>query len=312
MRFVAVVLSGALAIAVAEVVSAQYSATTDLVVLNVRVTDEDGVHVPNLAATDFAIFEDNKPQAISVFADADAPVTVGVLIDSSISMWSIRESLIAGATAFARDSHPGNELFAIAFNESRTPALPPAAPFTSDIAEFERAVARVVQPRGRTALYDAISTGLDYAARGRHPRKALVLLSDGDDNASKATFDDVVQKTQASNIVIYAVALVDPLNRDAKPEVLQRLARATGGEAFRPATTRSVKDALTRVASDIRRTYLLGFSPSVSGPSAVAATNEHHALRVVVTSKNRDELRVRSREGYRRMPQPEETPHVGP
>jgi VWFA-related protein len=135
-------------------------------------------------------------------------------------------------------------------------------------------------------------------------------MSDGDDNASTATFDEVVRKTQASNTVIYAVALLDPLNRDARPEVLQQLARATGGEAFRPATTRSVEDALHRVAQNIRRTYLLGFSPSLTAPPSEADADRHHSLRVVVTTRGRDEWRVRTREGYRRQPPAETTTHA--
>jgi Ca-activated chloride channel family protein len=287
--FLAVAWLGTSAVVAAQV----FSTTTDLVVLNVRVTDEDGTHVPNLSASDFAVYEDGKPQTVTVFADADAPVTVGLIVDSSISMWAIRDRLVAGSTAFARASHPENEVFAIAFNETRWPALPPQAPFTSDADAFGRALARVVQPRGRTALYDAISAGLDYAARGSHPRKALVVLSDGGDNASEKTLDDVVRKTQVSDVVIHGVALVDPLDRGARPEILGRLARATGGETFQPDSMTDVEDALQRVARDIRSAYLLGYTPA--GPPSDAL----HKLRVVVKSEERKELRVRTRESYR-------------
>jgi Ca-activated chloride channel family protein len=270
-----------------------FSTTTDLVVLNVHVTDEDGAHVPNLSAADFAVYEDGRPQTVTVFSDADAPVTVGLIIDSSISMWAIRDRLVAGSTAFARASHPENEVFAIAFNDTRWPALPPQAPFTSDPDALGRALTRVVQPRGKTALYDAISAGLDYAARGHHPRKALVVLSDGGDNASEKTLDEVVRKTQESDVVIHGVALVDPLDRGARPEVLRQLARATGGETFQPKSVTDVEEALQRVAKDIRSAYLLGYSPGG------AASDAHHTLRVVAKSDARGELRVRTREGYR-------------
>jgi Ca-activated chloride channel family protein len=303
-HFVIVALLGLTSASIAAQV--QYSTTTELVVLNVRVTDDDGAHVPNLSQRDFAVYEDGKPQEVTVFADADAPVTVGLIIDSSISMWAIRDRLVAGATAFARASHPENEVFAIAFNDARWPALPPSAPFTNNAETFRRALTRVVQPRGKTALYDAINAGLDYAARGTHSRKALVVLSDGGDNASKTTLDDVIRKTQASNVVIHGVALVDPLDRAAKPEILRQLARATGGETFRPATVTDVQEALERVAKDIRSTYLVGYSPSNSTPDA------YHTLRVEVLAKDRGDLRVRTREGYRQAPRPVEEGHVTP
>ena len=274
-------------------VAAQFSTTTSLVVLNVRVTDRDGQHVGGLTASDFAVYEDGKPQTVSLFASEDAPVTVGLIIDSSVSMWAISDRLIAGAAAFAGASHPDNELFAVAFNDERWPALPARAPFTSDPDVLRDGLVRVLKPRGRTALFDAIRAGLDYADRGRHARKALVVLSDGGDNASDATFDDVIQKTQASNTVIYSVALVDPVERGAKPDVLRRLARSSGGEAITPGSVEEVQAALGRIAQDIRHAYTLGYVPAGASPGA------RHTLRVAASSKDRRDLRVKTREEYR-------------
>ena len=201
-----------------------------------------------------------------------------------------------GATAFAEASHPDNDLFAIAFNDGRWPALPPREPFTSDASVLRAALLKVVQPRGRTALFDAIVSGLDYADRGRHPRKALVVLSDGGDNASVATFDDVIQKTQASNTVIYGVALVDPVERGARPEVLRRLARSTGGESLSPRKIDEVQASLGHVAEDIRRSYTIGYVPSGTSPGA------RHTLRVAASTAERRNLRVRTRAEYREAP----------
>jgi Ca-activated chloride channel family protein len=276
--------------------AAQFSATSNLVVLNVRVTDEDGEHVSGLQQRSFAIYEDGKPQNITLFADEDAPVTVGLIIDSSVSMWAISDKLIAGATAFAEASHPGNELFAIAFNDERWPALPVRQPFTNDAATLRNALLNVVKPRGRTALFDAITAGLGYAARGQHPRRALVVLSDGGDNASTATFEDVIQSTQASNTVIYGVAIVDPVESGARPEVLRRLARSSGGEALSPKDIEDVQAALSRIVNDIRRSYLLGYVPAGTTPGA------RHALRVAASVPGRRNLRVRTRAEYREAP----------
>ena len=155
---------------------------------------------------------------------------------------------------------------------------------------------QVVKPRGRTALFDAINAGLAYADRGRHPRKALVVLSDGGDNASTATFDDVIMKTQSSNTVIYGVALVDPVENGARPEILRRLARSSGGEAISPKNIEEVQEALGRIAQDIRRSYMLGYVPAGSKPGA------RHALRVAAAMPERRSLRVRTREEYREAP----------
>jgi Ca-activated chloride channel family protein len=276
-----------------SVPAAQFRSTSNLVVLNVRVTDDNGQHVRGLTERSFAVYEDGKPQTVSLFADEDAPATVGLIIDSSVSMLAISDRVIAGATAFAAENHPDNDLFALAFNEQRWPALDVRAPFTSDAEVLRAGLQRVVSPRGRTALFDAINAGLAYAERGRHPRKALVVLSDGGDNASSATFEDVVQRTQSSNTVIYGVALVDPVGDGARPEVLRRLARSTGGEALSPRDVDDVQSALGRVAQDIRRSYTLGYVPAGSNPGA------RHTLRVAATGPDRKRLRVRTREEYR-------------
>jgi Ca-activated chloride channel family protein len=288
----------AFALAGLEAPAAQFSTISNLVVLNVRVTDDDGEHVSGLTERSFAVYEDGKPQKVSLFADEDAPVTVGLIIDSSVSMWAISDRLIAGATAFAAASHPGNDLFAIAFNEERWPALSPREPFTSDATVLRTALLEVVKPRGRTALFDALRSGLDYADRGRHPRKALVVLSDGGDNASTATFEDVIQRTQSSNTVIYGVALVDPVETGAKPEVLRRLARSSGGEAIAPKQIEDIQEALARIADDIRHSYMLGYVPASSTPGA------RHSLRVAASTSDRRKLRVRTREEYREASAP--------
>jgi VWFA-related protein len=290
----------------AAALPAQFRTTSDLVVLNVRVTDDDGAHVPHLTAQQFTVFDNGRPQPVSVFASENAPVTVGLIVDSSVSMWAIKARLIAGARSFAAASHPENELFAFAFNDWPTSALPAESPFTSDPDRLADALTEVVQPRGRTALFDAIAAGLEYAARGRHPRQVLVVMSDGGDNASTATFDQVAARTQTSNVVIYGVALVDPLTPGARPEVLRRLARATGGEVFAPKTIGDVREALGHIAEDIKQAYMLGYVPSGTAPG------QTHALRVVVSSRVDRDLRVRTRENYRESPEPSDAPQSNP
>jgi hypothetical protein len=192
--------------------------------------------VSGLPPEAFGVVEDGRAQTVRFFADTDTPVTVGLLVDSSASMHPNRRVVIAGATSFAEASSPRDEIFALAFNEDVYSALPPAAPFTNDSTVLRAALEHYVTARGRTALYDAISTGVDYFARGTPERKVLVVLSDGGDNASHATKEASVRKALASNAVIYTIALVLPGVHDANPALLKELAQASGSESFRPDT----------------------------------------------------------------------------
>jgi VWFA-related protein len=204
-----------------------------------------------------------------------------------------RRVVIAGATAFAEVSHPGDEIFALAFNERVYPALPPGAPFTSDSTVLRAALERSVAARGRTALYDAISAGLDYLSRGSRERKVLVVLSDGGDNASRATREDAGRKAQRSNAVIHTIALVAPGARDANPKLLEDLAQASGGESFRPDAPREIAEALGQIAREIRHTYTVGYTSTNT-----ARDGAFRRVHVVVTAPPGRRLVVRTRAGY--------------
>lgn len=108
-------------------------------------------------------------------------------------------------------------------------------------------------------MYDAISNGLSYIGKGHHPRRVLVVVGDGGDNASTKTFDHVLKEAQASNAAIYTVGIIDPLERDANPGLLRRLADATGGASFFPRGVDDVDDVLQKIADDIRHSYTLGY-----------------------------------------------------
>jgi Ca-activated chloride channel family protein len=277
-----------------------FSTGSDLVVVHATIKDRGGAYVTGLTREAFAILEDGRPQNAQLFTNEDAPVTVGLLIDSSGSMQPNRDRVIAAAAAFAESSHPNDELFALAFNDSVHSALPPPAPFTSDVAVLQDALTTTSRASGRTALFDAIAAGLDYLGRGRHERRVLVIVSDGDDNASHTTFEEVVTKTQASNAVIYTVALVDPVERDTNPGLLRRLAQANGGEAFAPRNADDITEVLQHIARDIRHCYTLGYvSTNIVRDGAL------RQIRLIVQSPDRRRLVVRTRSGYLAgLPQP--------
>jgi Ca-activated chloride channel homolog len=271
-----------------------FTSQAELVVLHVTVKDRRGAYVTDLSKDAFTVFEDERPNPIGVFTAADSPVTVGLIIDSSGSMREGRRHVLAAAAAFASASHPQDDLFAVTFNESVRDVLPATAPFTSDPAVLQAGLDRTIRSYGRTALYDAIRRGLAYVEAGRHPRRVLVLVADGGDNASAATFEQVLRDAQASNAAIYAVGVVDPLDRNANRGRLRDLASATGGEAFFPRRVEDVPKVLRHIAEEIRHIYTIGFVPS-----NVSQDGAFHRLRVDVRAADRRSLTVRTREGYR-------------
>ncbi|HEY0874919.1 MAG TPA: VWA domain-containing protein [Vicinamibacterales bacterium] len=266
---------------------------SDLVVLHVVVTDRRGAPVPGLPRTSFTVLEDDRPQEVRFFGEQDTPVDAGLIVDTSGSMRAVWERVIAAAGAFAETSHPDDQIFALTFTEHVRPALPADAPFTSDPDALRAALASAIVPRGRTALYDAIAAGLDYVAKGAHLRKVLVLVSDGGDNASRLTFDEVLRRTLISNTVIYAVTLDDPLERDADPRRLKQLAGTTGGEAFRPRDTGDIGEAMQHIARDIRSAYTMGYVPAND-----RRDGRFRRIRVIVRPPDGRSVSVRTRQGY--------------
>jgi VWFA-related protein len=241
---------------------ATFSSSADLVVLHVTVRDHRGSFVSGLGTEAFRVFEDDVPQELSFFRSQDVPVSVGLLIDSSGSMAQNRGRVAAAVAAFAEASHPEDEFFALAFNERVQPVTPVESRFTDDPPTLRAALVAGVGARGRTALYDAISVAIDELRHSHRERQIIVVVSDGGDNASAATFAETLRKAQASNVVIYAVALVDPLVRDQNPKLLRRFADATGGRFFDPSGVARVDAALRDISLDIRGGYTLAYVPS--------------------------------------------------
>jgi Ca-activated chloride channel homolog len=271
---------------------ATFSSRADLVVLHVTVLDRRAGFVAGLPREAFTVYENGQPQSVSFFRNEDTPVTVGLVIDSSSSMHRKREAVIAAGLAFARSSHPEDELFTIHFNERVWHGLPPNQPFTSDLEEFRAALQRTTA-RGRTAFFDALALGLEHVERGRQQKKVLIVLSDGGDNASTRRFADVLDAARRSDTVIYTIGMADQYDDDADPGVLRELARATGAEAHFPKDVRDLTRLLERIARDIRSGYTIGYVPTKQ-------TAGFHEIRVEVTSPDRKGLSVRARSGYAR------------
>lgn len=281
-----------------------FTAESALVVLHVTVKDRQGHYVGGLAKEAFDIFEDGRPQAVSFFTAEDAPVTVGLLVDSSGSMHNNRDLILSAAAAFVEQSNALDEVFGLTFNDDVQSALPPGTRFTSNPQVLRQALADTITTTGRTALYDAIAGGIEYLALGRHERKVLVVVSDGGDNASETTFDQILRQVRASNVVIHAVSLVDPGEPDANPKRLRQLAEASGGIAFRPGDANQVRDALERIALDIRSAYTLGYAP------ADTAAGGFRRIRAGVRAPKAKGIVVRTRAGYISAPRPTGRAHA--
>ena len=270
-----------------------FSAQSDLVVVHAMVEDQRGAAVPDLTQSHFIVYEDNHPQQISFFSSADAPASIGLLIDNSTSMMTKRERVIAATVSFTQLSNPEDEVFVLAFNENVTEAWPPTIIATSHLEVMGRTLRREFFARGKTALFDAVAAGLDRLARARHTRQVLVIISDGSDNASTTTLDQMLGRAQSSSAMIYSVALQDPVDLDGNPKLLKRIATSTGGEMFSPRKIDDVPEALEHIARDIRATYTLGYVPTNQ-----ARDGKMRTLRVSAKGPDGRTLKVQTRGGY--------------
>jgi VWFA-related protein len=240
----------------------------------------------------FRVIDEGQPQKIAFFAEQDAPATIGLLIDASGSMLENRDRVIAGVTEFARASHPDDEFLPLVFNEQVTPVLAPGR-FTSDPNELRGVLTTALGARGRTAFHDAVTHAVEAVGRGRYERKVLIVLSDGGDNASRLTFNEALEKVLASNVVIYTIALIDPLALDQNPKALRRLADGTGGLAFQPDNVAVVSRVFQSIAHDIRSRYTVAYAPPEPD-----AKGHLRRVRVVIEAPGRTGLKVRTRTGY--------------
>ena len=266
------------------------SVLTELVVLPVRVTGEDGDFVSGLAQERFRVYEDGRRQPITLFRQEDTPVTVGLVVDHSSSMGPKLENVAVAVSAFAQSSNPEDEMFVVDFGDKVSVELPGGKPFTSNPRELAQAVS-AVSARGMTALYDAVAEGLNHLKIGRSDKKALIIVSDGGDTASGRKYADILELAHRSQAVIYAIGLVGS-QEEENPEILRRLCKDTGGLAFFPTQVQSVSDISASIAHDLREQYTIGFDPEKKNDGSF------RKIRVEVTAPGLGKLHVRTRSGY--------------
>ena len=271
---------------------AKISVSANLVLLPVRVTDKRGTFVGGLKLQDFQVYENRQIQELTVFEERDTPVTVGLVVDHSRSMGPKLRDVITAVSSFAHSSNPQDEMFVVDFNEDVLVELMKGKAFSNDPKELEEAL-RAVTAHGRTALYDAVSEGLHHLQYGHLGKKALIIISDGGDNASHLKYPQVLAEAHQSQTLIYAIALVGAEDEEENPNLLRRLCKDTGGIAYFPKEGESVTQVSIDIARDLREQYTLGYKPQ-----NLQRTDTFRKVEVKVTTQGHGSLRVRTRDGY--------------
>ncbi len=236
----------------------------ELVDLYVTVTDDDGRLVPALVQEDFAIFDEDQPQEIVLFENEVRPITVVVMLDSSISTTNVMHLIMGGAEQFLIRMLPDDRARVGAFND-KIEVLP--GEFVGDRDALIAALDEL-DFGNETRLFDAIAASLD-ALKGIEGRKVVLVLTDGQDSSSQTGWRDVLEQAIAEDVMIYSIGLeVEYFNgartqRTSPDNSLRRLAEETGGGYFELEETDELGPTFTRVSQELHSQYVLGFAPSV-------------------------------------------------
>jgi len=271
-----------------------FQAETRLVVLHATVKNARGELVTNLERAAFTVYENGKRQPITLFRRDDIPVSLGLLIDNSGSMRTLRSKVEAAALALARASNPQDEIFVVNFNDKARIDVP----FTSDGAVLAAGIARV-DSIGGTAMRDAIEMAQAYLGEhGTRDRKVLLVITDGIDNASVVARDTIEKQAEQRDTVIFAIGLFGDDAR-VKPgrHELDQLADKTGGIAYYPADIDQIDAIALEIARQIRNLYTIAYAPLNQ-----SFDGTYRSIRVTVSGPER--LSVRTRTGYRATRRP--------
>jgi Ca-activated chloride channel homolog len=272
----------------------------DEVVLNCTVVDSQGHLVQDLTRDDFHVYEDNVPQTIVSFQHSDIPVSMGILIDNSGSMRDKRAAVNEAALDLVRASNPSDEAFIVNFSDEAFLDQD----FTSDINKLREGLSHI-ESRGGTALYDAVVASADQLAQGaRKPKQVLLIITDGEDNASTLDLEQTIRRIQdLQGPVVYSIGLLfgdDARGAEARRarRALQLLSDETGGIAFFPRELADVDSIAAEVARDIRNQYTIGYHSTKP-----MSQGGYRVVHVDARSHTRGKLIVRTKAGY--YPKPE-------
>ena len=263
--------------------------------LNATVLDSGGRSIQTLDKTAFTVYEDGVQQTINSFRHEDLPVSLGLLIDSSGSMYDKRQAVDKASVDFVKLSNPEDEEFLVDFSWEAFIDQD----FTNNIDKLQQGLG-YIKSSGGTAIYDALVASADYLAKNaKHPKQVLLVVTDGVDNASSATLEQTIRRIQdLDGPVIYCVGLLFGEDTDKRESrharrVLETLAEQTGGAAYFPKSLNQVDEVAAEVAKDIRTQYTISYhstkSPTLGG---------YREIHVEAKAKSMGRLSVRTRSGY--------------
>jgi Ca-activated chloride channel family protein len=267
-----------------------FRADTNLVVLHATVVDKNGKLLTNIPQSGFKVFENGVEQPLKIFRREDVPVSMGIIIDNSGSMRGKRVSVAAASMDLVKASNPQDEDFIVNFNDDAYLDQP----FTSDNKKLEEALDKI-DSKGGTAMRDAISMSIDYLKdKGKKDKKVLLVVTDGNDNTSNISLEQLVRKARQSEVLIYAIGLLneeEPREASKAKRALKALAENSGGVTYFPKDPAEVDKITPQVAHEIRNQYILAYLPT-------NPTLDGTFRKINVTVKGFGNPTVRTRNGY--------------
>jgi Ca-activated chloride channel homolog len=265
----------------------------DLVLVPVTITDPMNRLVTGLDRENFQLFEGSSKEEIKSFSSEDAPVSLGVIFDSSGSMSSKMDRAKDAVVEFFKTANPQDEFFMITFSDA--PEV--VSDFTSSVDEIQGKLVFTV-PRKRTALLDAIYMGVSKMRQAKYPKKALLIISDGGDNHSRYTEGEIKALVKEADVMVYAIGIYDryfPTEEERLgPALLGDIAELTGGRAFTVENPNDLADVATKIGVELRNQYVLGYRPT-----KVVRDGKWRKIKVkLLPPKGLPPLRVYARTGY--------------
>ncbi len=234
-----------------------------LVLINVTVTDPLNRFVTGLEKEHFRLYEDKVEQEITQFSSEDAPISIGLVFDTSGSMGPKLQKSRLAAAEFFKTANPADEFFLVQFNDR--PEL--SVPFTTDTDKIQSALT-FTQSRGRTALLDSVYLAMHEMRKAKNPRKALLIISDGGDNSSRYTETEIKNAVREADVQIFAIGIFESMsNRGRTPEeaagpgLLNELAEQTGGREYAVENVAELPDIAAKIGIELRNEYILGYTP---------------------------------------------------
>jgi Ca-activated chloride channel family protein len=265
----------------------------DLVLVPVTITDPMNRLVTGLEKDNFVLLDNGEKQAIQHFSSEDAPISLGVIFDMSGSMSNKIEKSREAVVEFFKTANPEDEFFLIGFNDK--PTL--ISDFTDSVEQIQAQLVYLV-PKGRTALLDAIYLGIAKMRQGKHQKKALLIISDGGDNRSRYTENEIKSMVKEADVQIYAIGLFDSNPRSDEerlgPQLLAEVTDVTGGRTFTVDNPNELTDVAAKIGVELRNQYVLGYRPTKP-----AHDGKWRKVRVRLnTPKGLPQLSVYAKTGY--------------